>query len=180
MRGTTSSHFNSVTKQHEMAKEKPMKFTSSHSPTKEDSHVIAGLLAQLAEKEQLILDHVAALEAKDAIISHFAATCDRLKHDCEVLAEKAFEWKHKYDQVVGAAPPRMPQEPKTMHEPKTTQEAKAAPQEELQESQGQHQLQAEMLQQARLMDAVEWTPDFETRPRSPSKSSRRRKSKAQE
>ncbi|KAF0718634.1 Aste57867_1569 [Aphanomyces stellatus] len=101
---TTNSIVNTVTKPSLDAttKEKPMYFTSGHSVKKEDTHVIAKLLAQLAEKEERLLQQAAAIESKDALISQFTNTCDRLKHDCEVLAEKAFDWKQKYDDLLSA------------------------------------------------------------------------------
>ncbi|ETV95730.1 hypothetical protein H310_10804 [Aphanomyces invadans] len=87
----------------EMCRVKPMYFTDIHTAAKkEDSHVIAKLLAQLAEKDAVILEQAAAIEGKDVLIQQFTATCGRLKHDCEALADKAFEWKTKYVALAAA------------------------------------------------------------------------------
>ncbi|ETV74892.1 hypothetical protein H257_10523 [Aphanomyces astaci] len=101
---TATSSFRTVVKQAELAKEKPpMYFTDIHTMAKkEDSHVIAGLLAQLAEKEAVIMEQAAAIDSKDVLIQKFTATCDRLKHDCEALADKAFEWKLQYVALAAA------------------------------------------------------------------------------
>ncbi|RLO05216.1 hypothetical protein DYB28_007190 [Aphanomyces astaci] len=108
---TATSSFRTVVKQAELAKEAsddnaakpPMYFTDIHTMAKkEDSHVIAGLLAQLAEKEAVIMEQAAAIDSKDVLIQKFTATCDRLKHDCEALADKAFEWKLQYVALAAA------------------------------------------------------------------------------